>query len=68
MDNYNRLEDGFNFVTNIDLTQKILKLFERNSQRFGRIFDKILAVSSEIKIDRPELFFSFLENYKNCAT
>ena len=64
MDNYDRLEDSLNFVTDIDLSQKILKLFERNPQRFARIFDNIIVISSEIKIDRPEFFFSFLENCK----
>lgn len=67
--NYDKLEEGLNFVTKIeDLTVRDLemvgKFFEADSQRFLRIFDSVTTVSSGIQIERPDLFVRFLTSLR----
>lgn len=57
---YDRLEEGLNFATYIEHSERAAELFERDPQKFVRIFDNILVVNSQIAIDKPEQFFELL--------
>lgn len=63
IENYDRLEEGLNFVRHLVFSERVAELFELNPRKFQRIFDNIGIVSSYIKIEKPELFFSLLSYY-----
>lgn len=72
MHNYDKLDNGLNFVKQIDLnetlsetiSEKVWKFFEADSRRFLRIFDNVSLISTNIKIKRPELFLRFLTSFR----
>ena len=41
LDNYEELEDGLNFVTDLEFTERAAELFELNTRRFLAIFDNV---------------------------
>lgn len=67
MHNYDKLDDCLNFVTKIELTERVsesvFKHFEADSGRFLRIFDNVAVIRSEVKIERAELFHRLLTSF-----
>ena len=68
IDNYDRLEDDLNFVTDIEFSERIARLFEADADRFLRKFTNLSWVLSKTKIKEPKLFLKFLNScqYLKC--
>ena len=66
--NYEKLDDGLNFVTKIVLTEQVaegvFKHFAADPGRFLRIFDNVVVIRSEVKIEDADLFLRFLVSFK----
>lgn len=61
-DNYDRLEEGLNFVRSIEFSERADTLLQADAGRFLRIFNNFNQISSAIRIERPELFLRLLTN------
>ena len=66
--NYEKLDDGLNFVKKILLTERVaegvFKHYATDPGRFLRIFDSVVTICSEVKIENAELFLRFLISFK----
>ena len=69
--NYEKLDDGLNFVTKILLTERVVegvfKHFAADPGRFLRIFDNVVTICSEVKIENADLFLRFLVSFKRLS-
>ena len=69
--NYEKLDNGLNFVTKISLTEQVadgvFKHFAADPGRFIRIFDNVAVIRSDVKIENAELFLRFLVSFKRLA-
>lgn len=62
IDNHNKLEEGLNFIERIEISERAYKLLEADADRFLKIFNNLIHISSKIRIGRPELLLRLLKS------
>lgn len=58
--NYEKLEEGLNFLEELEFSDRAARLLKADADRFVRIFNNLNQISSQIKIERPDLFLRLL--------
>ena len=69
--NYEKLDEGLNFVTKMLLTKRIahcvFRHFAHDPDRFIRVFDNVAVIRSKVRIQKPELFLQFLASFERLS-